>query len=123
MKLPSWLLHRFVLVPLILAVVVAGWNAYVVAHADGVIEGRVLDPAGKPVAGAEVAFFERNMLNYEERRQTRTDAAGTYRFENMQVHIGQLEARTADGRKSERIQLRLWFRAQHTDVPALVVRG
>ena len=39
----------------------------------------------------------------------------------MNTHIGQLEARTGDGRKSERRQLRLWFRAQDSVVPPLVV--
>jgi protocatechuate 3,4-dioxygenase beta subunit len=121
MRVPPLLLHRFVLVPLILAVVAIGWNIYVAANADGIIEGKVVDAAGRPVAGAEVAFFERNMLNYEERQHTRTDASGSYRFTNMQQHIGQLEARTPDGRKSERLQLRLWFRAQHTRAAALVV--
>ena len=71
--------------------------------------------------GATVVFFERNFVYYEERRQAVTDAQGAYRFTGMNTHIGQLEACTGDGRKSERRQLRLWFRAQDSVVPPLVV--
>ncbi len=41
----------------------------------------------------------------------------------MKTHIGQLEARTDDGRKSARRQLRLWFRSQDTEVAPLVVEA
>ena len=53
--------------------------------------------------------------------RTTTDAHGAYRFAGMQVHIGQLEARTDDGRHSERRQLRLWFRAQNAEVAPLII--
>jgi protocatechuate 3,4-dioxygenase beta subunit len=115
--------HRFVYVPLGLAGIVAAWNVYVAANNDGVIEGEVRDAAGAPVADATVIFFERNFVNYQEKLRTRTDARGAYRFNDMQVHIGQLEARLEDGRRSERIQLQLWFRAQHTRVGPLVVHA
>jgi hypothetical protein len=119
----SWrlLAHRFVVVPLVLIVVVAAWNVYVAFNDHGIIEGQVKDRAGAPVARATVIFFERNFIYYQEKQRTTTDAAGHYRFTDMKTHIGQLEARTADGRQSERRQLRLWFRAQDTDVAPLVV--
>lgn len=113
--------HRFVAVPLGLAVVALGWNIYVARNDGGIIAGTVVDGAGRPVAGAAVLFFERNMLNYVEQQRTTTGADGRYRFDGMAVHIGQLEARTADGRSSERRQLRLWFRAQNVQVAPLVV--
>jgi len=115
------LTHRFVYVPLAAAVLVGAWNLHVAANADGVIEGVVRDGAGRPVADADVIFFERNFVNYQEKFRARTDAAGAYRFENMQVHVGQLEARTPGGARSQRLQLRLWFRAQHTRADPLVV--
>lgn len=120
----SWrhiLLHRFVAVPLALAVVVAGWNVHVALNDDGIIKGVVRDRSGAAVPGATVIFFERNAIYFEERRRTTTDAQGAYRFTDMQFHIGQLEARTPDGRQSPRHLLRLWFRAQNTDVAPLVV--
>ena len=115
------LLHRFVAVPLALAVVVAGWNLYIVFHDDGLIAGEVRDASGQPLAGAAVVFFERNFINYQEKQRVTTDARGRYLFTGMQVHVGQLEAQSPDGRRSERHQLRLWFRAQNTDVPPLIV--
>jgi Carboxypeptidase regulatory-like domain len=113
--------HRFVAVPLALLLVVVAWNVYIAFNDNGIIEGEVRDRAGAPVAGATVTFFERNFIYYEEKQRAVTDAKGHYRFTDMKTHIGQLEARTDDGRKSERRQLRLWFRSQDTEVPPLVV--
>jgi carboxypeptidase family protein len=119
----SWrvLTHRFVAVPLALAVVVAAWNVYIAFNDHGVIEGMVIDGAGRPVAGATVTFFERNFIYYEEKQRAVTNTQGVYRFTGTKTHIGQLEARTDDGRKSERRQLRLWFRSQDTEVAPLVI--
>jgi len=113
--------HRFVAVPLALALLVAGWNTYIAFNDGGIIEGEVHDRAGAPVAGATVIFFERNFVYYQELRRTTTDARGAFRFDGMQVHVGQLEARTADGRHSERRQMRLWFRAQNTEIAPLIL--
>jgi hypothetical protein len=115
--------HRFFIVPLALALLVGAWNLYIGLHDGGIIEGEVRDRAGAPVPGATVIFFERNFVYYQEKQRTTTDGTGTYRFTGMQVHVGQLEARTDDGRHSERRQLRLWFRAQDTEVAPLVVAG
>lgn len=119
----SWriLAHRFVAVPVALAVLVIGWNVYIAFNDDGLIEGRVVDRTGAPVPGATVIFFERNFIYYQEKQRTTTDAHGDYRFAGMQVHVGQLEARAPDGRHSGRRQLRLWFRAQNTEVAPLVI--
>ena len=113
--------HRFVAVPLAVAFLVAGWNIYIAFNNGGIIEGQVRDRAGAPVPGATVIFFERNFIYYQELRRTTTDARGAFRFDGMQVHVGQLEARTEDGRHSERRQLQLWFRAQDTEVEPLII--
>ena len=120
----GWLIlrHRFVAVPLALAIVTGAWNAYVAINDGGIIAGTVQDPAGRPIVGAEVLFYERSMLNYVEERRTRTDAAGAWRFDGMAVHVGQVEAIAPNGQKSERRQLRLWFKAQNTEVTPLIVR-
>jgi len=117
------LTHRFVAVPLALLVLAMAWNAYIAFNDHGIIEGEVRDKAGAPVAGATVIFFERNFIYYEEKQRATTDAQGVYRFTDMKTHIGQLEARTNDGRKSERRQLRLWFRSQDTEVAPLIVEA
>ena len=115
------LTHRFVAVPLTLLALAVAWNVYIAFNDHGIIEGEVRDTAGAPVAGATVVFFERNFIYYEEKQRATTDAQGVYRFTDMKTHIGQLEARTADGGKSERRQLRLWFRSQDTEVAPLIV--
>ena len=115
--------HRFVAVPLAIAVLIGGWNIYIAFNDDGRIRGEVRDRTGAPVPGATVIFFERNFINYQEMKRTVTDASGAYRFDGMQVHVGQLEARTVDGRLSARRQLRLWFRAQNVEMAPLVVEA
>ena len=120
----SWrrlLTHRFFVVPAAVALAVAAWNIYIAFNDGGLIEGEVRDRAGAPVAGATVIFFERNFVYYQEKQRTTTDARGAYRFDGMQVHVGQLEARTADGHHSDRRQLRLWFRAQNAELAPLVI--
>jgi len=117
------LTHRFVAVPLALLAIVMVWNVYIAFNDHGIIEGEVRDRAGAPVAGATVIFFERNFIYYEEKQRAMTDAQGVYRFTDIKTHVGQLEARTNDGRKSERRQLRLWFRSQDTDVAPLIVEA
>ena len=52
--------HRFVAVPLALVLLVIGWNIHVAANNQGIVTGSVLDANGRPVAGAEVVFFERD---------------------------------------------------------------
>jgi hypothetical protein len=121
----SWrgiLLHRFVAVPLALVVLVAGWNLYIALNDDGIVQGIVRDNSGAAVANATVIFFERNAMYFEERRRTTTDAQGAYRFTDLKTHIGQVEARTVDGRQSPRRLLRLWFRSQNTTAEPLIVK-
>ena len=79
MSWPRFLRHRFFLVPLAVALVVAGWNIYIAFNDGGVIEGQVRDRAGAPVPGATVIFFERNFVYYQEKQRTTTDARGRSR--------------------------------------------
>jgi hypothetical protein len=116
-----FLTHRFFVVPAAVALLVVGWNIYIAFNNGGIIEGEVRDRAGAAVPGATVIFFERNFIYYQEKQRTVTDSHGAYRFDGMQVHVGQLEARTGDGRQSERRQLRLWFRAQNAELAPLIV--
>ena len=120
-RLLALLKHRFVAVPLVLVLLVAAWNIHVAANNQGIVTGTVQDSSGRPLAGAEVIFFERDFVNYQEKLRATTDASGRYRFDGVQTHIGQLEARLADGRRSDRQPLRLWFRAQNREADPLVV--
>ena len=105
------LLSRFVVVPIILTIAIGGWNAYVALHAHGLLEGSVVDAAGKPVAGATVMLFAHDFVTQVEKAQTRSDEAGRFRFDDNNSHLVQLQAQ--DGTlTSPRVTIRLWFRAQ-----------
>jgi hypothetical protein len=120
----QWLLNRFVLVPG--AIVVAGlvWNGYVSLHNSGLIEGRVVDAAGQPVADAEVVLMVQNVTTFSEKGRGRTGPDGIFRITDNASHRVQIFAETP-ARRSERRELRLWFRGQDTvlDQPLVVGSG
>ncbi|OJY65394.1 MAG: hypothetical protein BGP12_19630 [Rhodospirillales bacterium 70-18] len=103
--------NRFVLVPLVLAVLVAAWNLYVALHAHGVVAGRVVEADGRPAAGATVILYERDFITQNERGRTTTGPDGGFRFNGNASHLVQLQARQG-ALRSARVTLRLWFRAQ-----------
>ena len=114
MNIRSWLSSRWVIVPGGMLVATLAWLAYVGAHAHGLIEGQVVDAAGKPVAGASVVLFERGFVTHQERGRATSDAAGRFHFTDNRSHSVQLEATLpALGRTDRRI-VRLWFAAQDT---------
>jgi protocatechuate 3,4-dioxygenase beta subunit len=121
MSLPGWLRSRWVVVPGLIGAVVVAWNAYVAANATGAIEGRVVDAANRPVAGATVTLFNRSFITNDPRQQTVTGADGRFRFEGNDSHAVQLEAESAAIGRSERRTVRLWFRAQHRELATPLV--
>ncbi|MEP7085574.1 MAG: carboxypeptidase-like regulatory domain-containing protein [Betaproteobacteria bacterium] len=108
----SWARSRWVIVPGIMLVVTLGWLVYVNAHDHGVIEGRVVDAAGQPVAGATVQLFERGFVTHQERGRATSDAQGAFRFGDNRSHSIQLEAEAPGLGRTDRRILRLWFAAQ-----------
>jgi hypothetical protein len=102
---------RFVIVPVVIVATVVVWNLYVTLHAHGLLQGRVIDPAGHPVDGATVTLFAHDFVTQVEKARTRTDAAGVFRFDNNDSHLIQLQAQDG-GATSPRVTIRLWFRAQ-----------
>ncbi|MBI1777024.1 MAG: carboxypeptidase regulatory-like domain-containing protein [Proteobacteria bacterium] len=107
----DWLINRFVLVPGAILIGAFAWNLYVSFNNGGVILGRVMDAAGGPVAGATVTLLVLNVTTYAEKARTTTDAGGIFRFADNSSHHVQLMADSPSGR-SERLDLRLWFRGQ-----------
>ncbi|WP_428536268.1 carboxypeptidase-like regulatory domain-containing protein [Rhodopila sp.] len=105
------LLSRFFTVPAAMVVAIAGWNIYVGLHAHGLLRGRVVDPAGHPVAGATVILSVHDFVTQVEKARTRTDPAGRFRFDDNTSHLIQLEAKSATA-SSPRVTIRLWFRGQ-----------
>jgi len=112
----SWLTSRFVLVPVALGAAIGAWNIFVARHNGGIIEGAVVDAAGRPVAGATVLLSRQNVTTFSEGGRRTTDAAGRFRFDDNRSHHVQLVAEK-DGARSGRLTLRLWFAAQDTILP------
>src|SRR6185437_4663684 len=104
--------NRFVWVPLVLFIVIAGWNAWVATHDHGIISGRVVDADGKPVAGATVHLWVFNFTTFFEKDATTTAADGTFRFTGNPSHNIQLSADKADAGRSDRIPVRLYFASE-----------
>ena len=113
MMLPAWIRSRWVIVPAVLTISIVLWNIYVTAHDGGLVEGSVIDAAGRPVPGATVTLFERSFVAYTSKDTTKADDAGLFRFTNSRNHALQLEAESPTLGKSERHSIRLWFRAQN----------
>ena len=112
MRLRAWTKSRWVIVPGGMVIVTLLWLAYVAGHNHGIVEGRVVDAAGRPVGGASVLLFERGFVTHQERGRATSDSQGAFRFTDNRSHSIQLEAEApAFGRTDRRIVL-LWFAAQ-----------
>ena len=124
---PLWrrlLLNRFVLVPGGIALGILVWNVYVAAHDNGIVAGRVVDAAGRPVADATVALWALNFTTYAERTRTKTGEDGRFLFTDNSSHNIQLLAEKPQVGASPRVPVRLYFRAQDVDLDApLVLAG
>jgi hypothetical protein len=112
MSMPRWVWSRWVLVPGTMTIVILAWLAWVGTHNHGVVEGRVVDAAGRPVPGATVLLFERGFVTHEERGRATTQGDGSFRFTDNRSHSIQLEADVPGLGRTERRVLRLWFAAQ-----------
>lgn len=103
---------RWVIVPGTMLIVTVAWLLYVNAHNHGLLEGRVVDASGAPVAGAKVLLFERGFVTHEEKAKAITGADGRFRFDNNPSHSVQLEAEAPGLGRTNRQVVRLWFAAQ-----------
>jgi carboxypeptidase family protein len=111
-KWPRLLRNRFVVVPALLLVLTAGWNAWVVTHDHGIVAGRVLDASGTPVEGAEVKLWVFNFATFVVTASTTTKPDGSFRFENNPSHNIQVSAEKPGLGRSARISVRLYFRSE-----------
>jgi hypothetical protein len=111
-KWPRLLSNRFVVVPALLLVLTAGWNAWVVTHDHGIVAGRVLDASGTPVEGAEVKLWVFNFATFVVKASTTTKPDGSFTFENNPSHNIQISAEKPGLGRSARISVRLYFRSE-----------
>lgn len=116
----SILRNRFTLTFAGLALVAVVWNVYVAANAGGQVDGRVLNGAGQPVAGATVVLSRKTVASVEKVSETRTDADGRYRFDRHGQYAIVLSAQSNDSR-SQPLRLPLLFRNQNVAAEPLVL--
>ena len=110
------LTSRWFIVPTVIALTILVWLAYVGNHNHGILEGRVVDAAGNPVAGAAVMLFKRGFVTHEHSGKVTTDAQGRFRFDDNRSHSIQLEAEAPGLGRTDRRIVRLWFAAQDKTV-------
>lgn len=108
--------NRFVWVPLLLVVLIAGWNAWVFTHNHGIVTGRVIDADGKPVAGATVRLWVFDFTTFVEKASTKTAPDGSFRFTGNPSHNIQISADKPDAGRSERISVRLYFASEDREL-------
>ena len=127
LEIPLWrrfLINRFVLVPGAIAVAIVVWNVYVSTHDHGVVAGRVVDSAGRPVPGATVVLWVLNFTTYIEKRRATTDATGRFVIRDNDSHNIRLAAEKPDVGRSPRVPVRLYFRAEDIELrEPLVLSG
>ena len=125
---PRWrrlLVNRFVLVPAAIAVVISLWNAYVVTHDHGIVIGRVVDDAGRPIGDATVVLWVLNFTTYVEKARATTASDGRFQLVNAESHNIQLIAEKAGVGRSARVPVRLYFRAEDVELhdPLVLAAG
>ena len=119
MEVPLWrrlAINRFVLVPATIAVAIALWNGYVASHDHGIVVGRVVDAAGRPVPDAAVVLWVLNFTTYVEKTRATTDSAGRFVITNNDSHNIRLAAEKPGVGRSARVPVRLYFRAQDIEL-------
>lgn len=119
----GWLINRVTITLGLIVVVVVAWNLYVQAHDDGILEGRVVDASGAPVADAKVVLSEQTIVSLSPIAETTTDAAGRFRFERHDRHALVLTAEKPGLGQSARIDVRLYFKNQNRALDEPIVIG
>jgi hypothetical protein len=95
------------------AVLVAGWNAWVITHDDGIVSGHVVQADGRPAAGATVSLWEKTLTTLERRAATETASDGSFTFRGQAAHHFALLAETPGAGASPRTLYRRYFRGQN----------
>ncbi len=124
---PRWqrlLVNRFVLTPLVIILVGAGWDFYASTHDDGIVKGRVVDAAGRPVPDANVTLWTYNFTTFSETSHTVSGPDGWFTFTNNPSHRIEVSAAKPGVGASVRVPISLYFRSEDTTLPKpLVLAG
>lgn len=110
------LLNRFILTPLILAILAVAWNAYATTHNDGLVTGTIENTAGQPVAGADVVLWVYNFATYVEKSHVTSNPDGRFTFTGNPSHRIGISARKSGVGIADRRIVRLYFRAENTQL-------
>lgn len=116
----SLAVNRFTLTFGTIALGVLAWNIYVAGHDDGRLTGRVVDAAGRPVAGATVVLSRKTITSLDKLREATTDDAGRFAFDDHGQYVVVLTAEKPGQGRSPRLLTRLWFRNQNLDAPQIL---
>lgn len=119
----GWLVNRVTITLGLIAAVVIAWNLYVMAHDDGILEGRVVDAAGEPIADAKVVLSEQTIVSLSPIAETVTDETGMFRFERHDRHALVLTAEKPGLGQSERVDVQLYFMNQNRRLEAPIIIG
>lgn len=114
----SWLSRnrgRLIFLAALLLVFLA-WRVFVMTNDDGWVRGRVLDPAGQPVAGAQVELQEKTINLLKPPLVTTTDGEGRFRYEDLQMIEFVISARKEGVGHSARQRLHLYFMGQNLNI-------
>jgi hypothetical protein len=127
MERETWrrvLMNRFVVVTAAIVLAIALWNVYVCTHDHGYVTGLVVDRGGRPVANATVVLWVLNFTTFAEKAHVTTGPDGRFVLINLDSHHIQVAAEKVGAGRSERVRVRLYFRAQDVQLrEPLVLAG
>lgn len=120
--LRALLLNRFTALAVAVGVVVLVWNVVVWLNDDGRVAGRVVDPAGKAVAGAEVTVKSNELDNLGAPPITAMSGPdGHFVAEGVPFFDFTIAARHGDARTEAPVPYHLYFRGQNFALPEPLV--
>ncbi len=117
----GWLVNRVTITFGLIAIVTVGWNLYVRAHNDGILEGEVVDAGGQPVADATVILNEQTLVSLAPIAETTTNENGSFNFLKHDRHKVVLTVAKPGAGASDRILVRLYFRNQNHTLPDPII--
>jgi hypothetical protein len=114
--------RKIILLALIVAVSIGIWLVYVNTHDDGIVEGRVVNQNGDPVAGAQVLLQRKGYDILDQPVVTQTDEDG-YFFYKDEVMLEFVISAEKNGYSfpSERINYHRYFPDQNFKIPEPLV--